>query len=292
MTSPSPLERLAGPGNVLAKEPPDAKEFAGLVRSGLARLKDAENEANSLDSRFDLAYSAAHALCLAALRHHGFRPSKRYIVFQVLPDTLGLGPEVWRVLSKCHDMRNRTEYEGVLDVDDRLVSDLIGACRKVADKVRQSAADSWRNRSSSHRYGMNDRLFQRVIGRRPIRCDRSSDSCCRIAMMPINISRTVRLEVLAHAVATQAVDTDRAKRLWRICGGCATNEPLASFEIIRSEDPPEWHFVEPIAWRRTLFPGLSRHCRRQRVQLSPSRAGAQCSTEFMHILRSSATLPA
>ena len=75
MTSPSPLERLAGPGNVLAKEPPDAKEFAGLVRSGLARLKDAENESNSLESRFDLAYGGAHALCLATLRHHGFRPS-------------------------------------------------------------------------------------------------------------------------------------------------------------------------------------------------------------------------
>jgi hypothetical protein len=125
MTSPSPLERLAGPGKVLAKEAPDAKEFAGLVRSGLARLTDAENETNSLDSRFDLAYSAAHSLC----------PSKRYIVFQVLPDTLGLGPEVWRILSKCHDMRNRTEYEGALDVDDRLVLDLIGACRKVAEKV-------------------------------------------------------------------------------------------------------------------------------------------------------------
>src|SRR5947209_1164683 len=139
MTSPLPLERLAGPGNVLAKEPSDAKEFAGLVRSALARLKDAGNEANSLDSRFDLAYSAAHALCLAALRHHGFRSSKRYIVFQVLPDTLGLGPDVWRVLSKCHDMRNRTEYEGVLDVDERLVSDLIGACRKVAEKVKRLA---------------------------------------------------------------------------------------------------------------------------------------------------------
>ncbi len=48
MTSPSPLERLAGPGNVLAKEPPDAKEFEGLVRSGLARLKDAQNDANAL----------------------------------------------------------------------------------------------------------------------------------------------------------------------------------------------------------------------------------------------------
>ncbi len=137
MTSPSPLERLAGPGNVLAKEPPDAKEFEGLVRSGLARLNDAERESNSLDSRFDLAYSAAHALCLAALRYHGFRSTKRYIVFQVLPDTLGLGPEVWRVLSKAHDTRNRTEYEGAIDVDERLLSDLIKACRTVEDRVKQ-----------------------------------------------------------------------------------------------------------------------------------------------------------
>jgi hypothetical protein len=136
MTSPSPLDRLAGPGNVLSKEAPDAKEFVGLMRSGLARLRDAENASLSLDSRFDLAYSAAHALCLAALRHHGYRPSKRYIVFQVLPDTLGLGPDVWRVLAKCHDMRNRTEYEGAVDVDERLVADLLTATRKVASKAQ------------------------------------------------------------------------------------------------------------------------------------------------------------
>ena len=135
MTSPSPLERLAGAGGILAQESADPREYAGLVASGMARLKDAENEANSLGGRFDLAYGAAHALCLAALRHHGFRPSKRYVVFQVLPQTLGLGPEVWRVLSKSHDMRNRTEYEGALDVDERLVSDLIDACGKVAEKV-------------------------------------------------------------------------------------------------------------------------------------------------------------
>jgi hypothetical protein len=132
----STLDRLAGSSGVLGKEAPDAKEFDGLVRSGLARLKDAEKQENSLESRFDLAYGAAHALCLAALRHHGYRASKRYIVFQVLPDTLGLGPEVWRVLSKCHDMRNRTEYEGALEVDERLVTDLIGACRKVAEQVK------------------------------------------------------------------------------------------------------------------------------------------------------------
>lgn len=40
----SRLERLAGPGGVLAQEPPDVKEFEGLVRSGLARLEDAEND--------------------------------------------------------------------------------------------------------------------------------------------------------------------------------------------------------------------------------------------------------
>jgi hypothetical protein len=100
--APDPVFRRSPSGRDYAR--------AGLVRSGLARLNDAERESNSLDSRFDLAYSAAHALCLAALRHHGFRSSKRYIVFQVLPDTLGLGPEVWRVLSKAHDTRNRTEY--------------------------------------------------------------------------------------------------------------------------------------------------------------------------------------
>lgn len=67
----SPLENLSGPGKSLQKEPPDAKEFAGLKRSGQARLSDATNTANSLEGRFDLAYNAAHALCLAALRWHG-----------------------------------------------------------------------------------------------------------------------------------------------------------------------------------------------------------------------------
>ena len=92
-------------------------------------------ESNSLESRFDLAYNAAHALCLAALRWHGFRPANRYIVFQVLPHTLDLGPEVWRVLDKCHSVRNLGEYEGDLNIDDRLVVDLIAACRRVATKL-------------------------------------------------------------------------------------------------------------------------------------------------------------
>jgi hypothetical protein len=131
----SPLENLCGPGRPLKREPPDAKEFAGLRRSAIARLTDSAKSTNSLESRFDLAYNAAHGLCLAALRWYGYRPSNRYIVFQALPHTLGLGPEVWRVLDKCHSVRNLGEYEGDLNVDERLTADLITACRSVLAKL-------------------------------------------------------------------------------------------------------------------------------------------------------------
>ena len=84
---PSPFDGLCGPGKPLKAEPPDEKEFAGLVSSGTARLK------------------------------------------------VGLGPEVWRVLAKCHDIRNVSEYEGILEPDERIVGDLIHACEAVSAKV-------------------------------------------------------------------------------------------------------------------------------------------------------------
>jgi len=121
----------------LRKAAPDAKEFARLKQSGLRRLADAEKHANSLASRFDLAYDAAHARCLAALRHSGYRAANRYIVCQALPHTLGVGPEVWRVLARCHDLRNRGEYAGDLDVDERLLTDLINACKSVAAALQK-----------------------------------------------------------------------------------------------------------------------------------------------------------
>ena len=81
------LNNLAKMG-LLKPEPPDQTEVNGLVGSGTKRLKDASNKAISDESRFDLAYNAAHALALAAMRWHGFRPdNKRYIVFQALEHT-------------------------------------------------------------------------------------------------------------------------------------------------------------------------------------------------------------
>ena len=111
----------------LKKESKDKSEFTGLVHSGKTRLIDANKPGLALESRFDLAYNAAHALALAALRWHGYRSTNRYLVFQVLPYTLGVAPEVWRILAKCHDRRNLAEYEGHLEIDDRLLHELLEA---------------------------------------------------------------------------------------------------------------------------------------------------------------------
>ena len=106
-----------------------------MVRSGRVRLKDAQNTALSLESRFDLAYNAAHALSLAALRWHGYRSENRYQVFQCLTHTLQLPPTQWRVLDQAHRKRNLAEYEGDLDVDEALVEALLRVALTVADRV-------------------------------------------------------------------------------------------------------------------------------------------------------------
>ena len=128
------LDNLVTSG-LLKAEPPAPGEVSGLVRSGNARLADAKNEDLSLESRFDLAYNAAHALSLAALRIAGYRANNRYLVFQCLENTLGLPSEKWRVLDQAHPRRNLAEYEGAVDVDESLVEALIRVTGEVASRV-------------------------------------------------------------------------------------------------------------------------------------------------------------
>jgi hypothetical protein len=129
-----PLDNLVRIGKLKA-EPPAQAELDGLTRSGQVRLIDATNAALSLESRFDLAYNAAHALSLAALRWHGYRSENRYLVFQCLTHTLDLEVAQWRVLDQAHRKRNLAEYEGDLDVDLALVEALIRATETVAQGV-------------------------------------------------------------------------------------------------------------------------------------------------------------
>ena len=111
--------------NKLKVEPPDQKEFDGLVASANRRLKDAMVEGLSDEGRFSLAYGAAHALSLAAMRWHGYRSDNRYLVFQCLQHTIGLDSVKWRVLDQCHRVRNVAEYEGHLEINAQLLKELI-----------------------------------------------------------------------------------------------------------------------------------------------------------------------
>jgi len=121
----------------LKTEPAAEAEVKGLLRSGIRRLDDAERNELSLESRFDLAYNAAHAMALAALRFRGYRSESRYLVFQCLQHTIDLPQEQWRVLDQAHRKRNLAEYEGEMDVDEQLVAALLRVAREVAKRVEQ-----------------------------------------------------------------------------------------------------------------------------------------------------------
>lgn len=131
------LDNLVKAG-LLKTEPGDQDEFDGLVASGVRRLADARKADLSPESQFDLAYGAAHAFALAAMRWHGYRPNRRrFVVFQALPHTLGLSSELWRVLGKCHNARNLAEYEGSFAVDNQLLTDLLQVARQLEQAVRE-----------------------------------------------------------------------------------------------------------------------------------------------------------
>lgn len=134
MTHPK-LDNLVRTGQ-LKVEPPAAAELEGLFDSGTRRLADAECAEISLESRFDLTYNAAHALALAALRAKGYRPKGRYLVFQCLQYTIGLGNEKWRVLDQAHRKRNLAEYEGEIDISDQLVASMLRVTRELEMQVR------------------------------------------------------------------------------------------------------------------------------------------------------------
>ena len=131
---PDPLENLVAIGK-LKREPPSETEIQGLLQSGLNRLQDAQRSELSLESRFDLAYNAAHAVALAALRRRGYRSEHCYLVFQCLQHTLDLPREQWRILDQAHRKRNLAEYEGHMEADEALVSAMLRVTAGVAERL-------------------------------------------------------------------------------------------------------------------------------------------------------------
>lgn len=120
----------------LKSEPFDAAEFTGMVQAATIKLQDVQLPGLSKDSQFSLAYGATHALALAALRWHGYRSDKRYLVFQCLQHTVRLETAKWRVLDQCHRRRNLAEYEGHVDVDSQLLAELIQLAHELLQRVQ------------------------------------------------------------------------------------------------------------------------------------------------------------
>ena len=141
MSSKENLQNLVRSGGLKA-EPPDRKECEGLLHSAIDRLKDAHNPALSFASRFGLAYNAAHALALTALRRQGYHSDKRYLVFQCLVHTIDASKARVRMFALCHERRNLAEYEGYMDVDDALLTDLLAATDDLMAQVKKAMADA------------------------------------------------------------------------------------------------------------------------------------------------------
>jgi hypothetical protein len=120
-------------------EPGSRAEFDGMVGSAGKRLADAQNESLDPDSRFDLAYGAAHRLALAALRQQGYRSQDRITVFQTLVHTVGADKTDIQIFLKAHNERNLAEYQGRTEIDERLLADLIRCTKKLETAVEKLA---------------------------------------------------------------------------------------------------------------------------------------------------------
>lgn len=46
----------------------------------------------------------------------------------------------WRVLATCHERRNKFEYEGVLNIDERLLAESIGVAEKMLALLEKQKA--------------------------------------------------------------------------------------------------------------------------------------------------------
>ena len=88
-------------------------------------LQDAQRIDNSMETRFDCAYTAIRAVADAALLKHGFRtstskPGHHQTTLQCLVYTLGVEPATLRVLDSLRKQRNLIDYDGELITDSLL----------------------------------------------------------------------------------------------------------------------------------------------------------------------------
>lgn len=122
---------------LLKTEPPSKTELQRFIRHAERALADASLPKLSPSGRFDMAYNAAHALALAALRANGYRPSDgpghRAIVFQSLVHTIDAPATLASTLNRYHTRRNRSEYVAYEDATEAEAKDLLALAQQAHD---------------------------------------------------------------------------------------------------------------------------------------------------------------
>ncbi len=116
MMSSDPLVNLHRIG-LLDAVPLSPELRSRMLQSARGRLTDALRTDNSLETRFDCAYTAIRAVADAALLTHGYRtssskPGHHQTTLQCLTHTLGVESAVIRVLDGLRKQRNLSDYDG------------------------------------------------------------------------------------------------------------------------------------------------------------------------------------
>lgn len=97
-----------------------------MLNVARSRLQDALREDNSMETRFDCAYTSIRAVADAALLKQGYRtstskPGHHQTTLQWLVHTLGVAPATVRVLDGLRKQRNLIDYDEELITDSLLM---------------------------------------------------------------------------------------------------------------------------------------------------------------------------
>jgi hypothetical protein len=123
--------------------PPSPELRARLLQAAQTRLADATRRQNSLETRFDCAYTAIRAIADAALLAQGYRtssskPGHHQTSLQCLSHTLGVNADVIRVLDGLRRQRNLSDYDG-----EPITQALLDECLKQAQNLLTLAQAKW-----------------------------------------------------------------------------------------------------------------------------------------------------
>ena len=120
--------------------PPSPELRSRMLQAAQGRLADALRTDNSLETRFDCAYTAIRAVADAALLAQGYRtstskPGHHQTTLQCLTHTLGVETTAIRVLDGLRKQRNLSDYDGE-PVTQALLDECIKQARQLLTLTR------------------------------------------------------------------------------------------------------------------------------------------------------------